>query len=90
MAKLKINVVTRRLVFLVFGSATIAVVALFVCQLAFPDVLPYAVDEDAQQTWRREAAFLVTTVAWLEAEVSAVGIIARLALRWKGRRIKMR
>jgi epoxyqueuosine reductase len=25
----------------------------------FPDVLPYAVDENAQQAWRRQAAFLV-------------------------------
>jgi hypothetical protein len=81
---------TRRLVLFICGSAALAALAFFVCHLAFSDVLPYAVDENAQQSWRRDAAFFVTTVAWLSAEVSAVGIIWLFAVLLRDRRIKMR
>jgi hypothetical protein len=80
----------RRLVFLICGSALLAVASVIVCQLVFPDVVPSAIDENAQQAWRREAAFLVTTVAWLMAEVSAISTIGLVAFIWKGRRAKMR
>lgn len=72
----------RRFLILIGGSALLAAVAFLVCQLVFPDVLPYAIDENAQQAWRREAAFLVTTIAWLSTEVLALSTIGLAVLVW--------
>jgi hypothetical protein len=80
----------KRLVFLIFGSAVLAAASAFICQLAFPDVLPYAIDEGAQQAWRRQAAFLVTTVTWLSAEVSIISGIGLAVVLWKNRDAKVR
>jgi len=80
----------RRFLILIGASAMLAALAVLVCQLVFPDVLPYAVDENAQQAWRRQLAFLVTTVAWLSAEVSVVGAVALAALLWRERRVSVR
>jgi hypothetical protein len=80
----------KRLVFLVCGSAVVAAVTFLICQLAFSDVLAYATDENAQQAWRRQAAFLVITIAWLSDEVSAVSTVALAAVLWKGWRTNMR
>jgi hypothetical protein len=60
----------QRFVFLIVGCAVLAVALAFLCQYVFPDVVPYMPDEDAEAGWRREAAFLVTALAWLAAEVS--------------------
>jgi len=81
---------TKRLVVLICGSAALAAISTFICQLAFPDVLPYAIDEGAQQAWRRQAAFLVTTVAWLSAEVSMISGIGLALVLWKNRDAKVR
>jgi predicted membrane-bound dolichyl-phosphate-mannose-protein mannosyltransferase len=78
------------LLMLTGGSALLAAVAVLVCQLVFPDVLPYAIDENAQLAWRREAAFLVTTIAWLAVEVSVVSAIGLAIILWKDRLTKMR
>lgn len=72
-----------RFLILIGGSALLAAAAVFVCHLVFPDVLPYAIDENALQGWRREAAFLARTIAWLAAEVSVVSAIALATLLWK-------
>ena len=80
----------RRFLILIGASAMLAALAVLVCQLVFPDVLPYVVDENAQQAWRRQVAFLVTTVAWLSAEVSVVGAVALATLLWRERRANVR
>jgi len=48
----------KRLVFLICGSAALAAISVFICQLAFPDVSPYAIDENAQPAWRRHCGGL--------------------------------
>jgi hypothetical protein len=80
----------KRLVFLICGSAALAAISVFICQLAFPDMLPYAIDESAQQAWRRQAAFFVTTIGWLSAEVSMISGIALAVVLWKNRDAKVR
>jgi len=50
----------------------------------FQVVIAYAIDENAQQAWRRQAAFLVMTIAWLSTEVSAVSAITLAPDLWKG------
>jgi hypothetical protein len=77
-----------RFLILIGGSALLAAVAVLLCQFVFPDVLPYAIDENAQQAWRREAAFLVKTIAWLATEVTAVSAIGLVILLWKDRLTK--
>ena len=81
---------TKRLVFLICASAALSAATFLICQLAFPDVIAYAIDENAQQAWRRQVAFLVMTIAWLSAEVSAVSAIALAAVLWKGWRANMK
>jgi hypothetical protein len=82
--------VSRRLLILIAGSGLLAAAAALVCQLVFPNVLPYAIDENAQQAWRREAAFLVKTIEWLAAEVSALSAIGLATLLLKDRLAKTR
>jgi hypothetical protein len=84
-----VRAMIRRFLILIGGSALLVAAAALACQLAFPDVLPYAIDENAQLAWRREAAFLATTVAWLAGAVSAASI-GLAALLWKDRRTKAR
>jgi hypothetical protein len=71
----------RRFVVLIIGSAVLAAALALFCRLVFLDVSPYMPGEDVALGWRREAAFLTTTLAWLSAEVSvvlSVGLIAWL------------
>jgi len=48
----------KRLVFLICGSAALAAISVFICQLTLPDVSPYAIDENAQPAWRRHCGGL--------------------------------
>ena len=61
-----------------------------VCQYVFPDVVPYMPGEDAEAGWRREAAFLITTLAFLAAEVSGLFSMVLAVRLWKNRSAKVR
>jgi hypothetical protein len=80
----------RRLVALIIGSAVLAAALALFCRLVFPDVSPYMPGEDVALGWRREAAFLTTTLAWLSAEVSVVMSAGLIAYFWKNRAGKLR
>jgi hypothetical protein len=80
----------QRLVFLIVGCALLAAVLAVLCLFVFPDVVPYMPGEDAQSGWRREAAFLITALAWIAAEVSAILSIVLAAYLWKNRSVKSR
>jgi len=79
-----------RLVFTIVGCAALAAALALLCQFAFPDVAPYMPGEDAQAGWRREAAFLLTALVFLAAEVSIVLSIVLAARVWKSRSAKVR
>jgi hypothetical protein len=80
----------QRLVFIILGCAVLTAALALLCQFVFPDVAPYMPGEDAQLGWRREAAFLITALAWVAAEVSVVLSIALAAYVWKNRSTKIR
>jgi hypothetical protein len=80
----------QRLVFVIVGCAVLAAAFALLCRFAFPDVIPYMPGEDATFGWRREAAFLITTLAWVAAEASAVLSIVLAALLWKRHATKVR
>ena len=73
----------RRLSFVIVGCAVLAAAFALLCQFAFDDVVPYMPGEEATFGWRREAAFLITTLAWVAAEASVVLSIVLAALLWK-------
>ena len=83
-------IMVQRLIFVIVGCAVLAGAFALLCRLAFPDVVPYMPGEDDTFGWRREAAFLITTVAWVAAEVSVVLSIVLAAYLWKGRAAKLR
>jgi hypothetical protein len=80
----------QRLVFLIVGCAVLAAVLALLRQFLFPDVVPYMPGEDAGSGWRREAAFLVTALAWLAAEVSGLLSIVLAVRLWQNRSAKLR
>ena len=75
----------RRFAVLIIGSAVLAAALALFCQFVFPDVRPYMPGENAALSWRREAAFLTTTLAWLSAEVSVVLSVWLIAWLCKNR-----
>ena len=80
----------RRFVVLIIGSAVLAVALALLCRFVFPDVRPYLPGEDVALGWRREAAFLTTTLAWLSTEVAAVLSVGLIAYLWKNRASRIR
>ena len=73
----------QRLVFVIVGCAVLAGAFVLLLQFVFPDVVPYMPGEDATFGWRREAAFLITALAWVAAEASVVLSIVLAAVLWK-------
>ncbi|WP_213770504.1 hypothetical protein [Bradyrhizobium sp. dw_78] len=80
----------RRFIFIIVAGALLSAALALFCRFVFPDVLPYAVGENARMAWQRQEAFLVTTIAWLAAEVSAAFAIGLVALLWSNRSAKIR
>ena len=80
----------RRFIYLIIGSAILAAALVVFCRFVFADVQPYMPGEDVALGWRREAAFLTTTLAWLSAEVSVVLSVGLIAYLWKNRASKFR
>jgi hypothetical protein len=80
----------QRLIFVIIGCAVLAAAFALLCRLAFPDVVPYMPGEDATFGWRREAAFLITALAWVAAEASVVLSIVLAAVLWKRHATKIR
>ena len=79
-----------RLVFIIIACAALAVALALFCQYAFPDVVPYMPGEDTAAGWRREVAFLVTTLAFLAAEFSGLLSIVLAVRLWKKRTANVR
>lgn len=78
----------RRLVFLGLGSASLAIALVLLRHTAFSDVLPLG-ERDAQQSaWRFDMAYLVTTIAWIAVQVSAISAIALIGQLWNNRQAK--
>ena len=80
----------RRLIVVIVGCAILAAAFTLLCQFAFHDVVPYMPGEEATFGWRREAAFLITTLAWVAAEASVVLSIVLAALLWRRHAAKVR
>ena len=78
----------RKLVFIILASALLSFVLATICQLAFPNVVPYAAGESETLSWWREVAFLVTASAWISAEVSGLFAIVLAAHLWKRRSLR--
>jgi len=79
---------TKRLVVIMLASALLAAGFYALCQVFFPDVLPYAVGESEVVSWQRQFAFLLKALAWISAEVSGLFTIVLAARVWKQRSVK--
>jgi hypothetical protein len=75
----------RRLVFLGLGSAILAIALVLLRHLAFPDIVPLPDSDPQQSTWRFDMAYIVTTLAWLTADLAAFSAVGLLGLLWSGR-----
>jgi hypothetical protein len=78
----------RRLIVLGLGSASLAIALVLLRHAAFSDILPLPESDPQQSAWRFDAAYLVTTIAWIAAEVSAISAIALIGLLWSNRPAK--
>lgn len=78
----------RRLIFLGLGSASLAVALVLLRHTAFSDILPLPEGDPQQSAWRFDAAYLVTTIAWIAAEVSGISAIALIGQLWRNRPAK--
>ncbi|MFB9261596.1 hypothetical protein ACFFWD_00080 [Bradyrhizobium erythrophlei] len=74
----------RRLTLLFVGSAIFSLTLVLFYNWFFPDVLPLASTEP-QSIWRFEAAFVVTSIAWIAASVSALSAVGLLLLHYSRR-----
>ncbi len=74
----------RRLSLLFLGSAAFSLALALLYNWCFPDILPLASTEP-QSIWRFEAAFVVTSVAWIAASVSALSAVGLLLLAYTNR-----
>lgn len=79
---------TRTLVVIILATAILAVVFYALCQVFFPDVLPYAVGESEAVSWQRQIAFLLKALAWISAELSGLLMIVLAARVWKQRSVR--
>ena len=70
---------TRKLVLLILATALLSLILAVVCHFAFPDVLPYAAGEDDWMSWHRDIAVMLTAMAWISGEVSALFAIVLAA-----------
>ncbi|MBR0795001.1 hypothetical protein JQ615_06345 [Bradyrhizobium jicamae] len=68
-----------RLALLFVGSAILAIALALLYSCYFPDVLPFA-STDTRWFWRLDAAFVVSTITWTVAFVSAAAGLALLLL----------
>ncbi|MFB9262375.1 hypothetical protein ACFFWD_04195 [Bradyrhizobium erythrophlei] len=74
----------RRLTLLFLGSAAFSLALALLYIWCFSDILPLASTEP-QSIWRFEAAFVVTSVAWIAASVSALSAVGLLLLAYGNR-----
>jgi F0F1-type ATP synthase membrane subunit c/vacuolar-type H+-ATPase subunit K len=79
----------RKLLFLIFATAALAVGLFLLCQFVFSDVLSYAAKDSDAQSWWRQLAFLVEAIAWMSAEVSGLFAIVLAALLWRQHAVKV-
>lgn len=70
-----------RLPLLFVGSAIFSAALALFCNWFFPDVLPLASTEPPRSFWRLDAAFVLSTITWTAAFVSASSGLA-LVLRY--------
>jgi hypothetical protein len=78
----------RKLVLIILASALLSLVLVAVCNLFFPDALPYAAGEGDAASWQRQIAFLITATAWTSAEASGLFAIVLGAILWRRRASK--
>ena len=80
----------QRFMFPIVGCAVLAAALAILCHFLFPDVVAYMPGEDTGTGWRREAAFLITALSWLAAEVSGLLLIVLAVRLWQNRSAKIR
>jgi hypothetical protein len=74
---------TRNLVLSIIVCVLLSFALATICQLAFPDILPYAVGKDEAPSWRPHVAFSITASAFLAVEVAGILTIIFVARLWK-------
>jgi hypothetical protein len=72
----------RRLILLGLVSALLAIALVVLSHIAFPDILPLPDSDPDQSTWRFDAAYFVTALAWAAAEISAFSLVGLVGMFW--------